>query len=82
MKNAKKRNDDFSKKMKTKIEIDTVSGQPIERRMKNNKQHNNHKLMEDRSNNKMLSNIDNSVKHWWINLTQKRDNEVIIPHKY
>lgn len=57
MKNAKNRNENFSKKMKTKIEIDSLSGQPIEKRLKGNKQHFMNKIIEDRSNNKMLNSI-------------------------
>ena len=82
LKNAKNRNENFSKKMSTKIEIDQISGQPIEKRLKGKKQHLMDKMNEDRSNNKILNSMETNVKHWWINFNQKRGDQTILPHKF
>lgn len=80
-KNNNNRDDEYYEKTKTKIDFN-IEGQPIERRLKGNKYYHQNKNAEDRENNKKLNDIENNIKHRWINLVEKRGDQTIIPHKY
>ena len=64
-------------------DIVELSGKNVSKRMKQNQQKDYAQKIQNRDDNKMVQEHEKSVKHRWINLTEKRgQGQTIIPHKF